>query len=141
MMFFLTMISADTSSLAGQHPIYFIAPDNSTWVIRTVVCDDMPIFPVPWFHIPDEACPYGGLTVTEQQTIYVLKGQKPDDERVTVLHELMHVAVGVNHSNDQTTIHGAIYDISSHLAPILEKNPQLLCYFNQTSGLVCPSTK
>lgn len=117
---------------SNEHPgelMFPITAHGDKWEVRRVHCVDIPTEEIIGF--VDSSCPIIGYTEPELHTVYILIGQTPADEREVVVHELMHVAVGVEHSRDVTTIHGAIYSISPEFTSILENNSELLTYLEQ----------
>jgi hypothetical protein len=122
-------MSAPVANKNMPEVLLYIVADKATWKIEKVHCRQFPDLST-WVS-PDAFCPFLGFTQVETHTVYVLKGMTKDDEKSTVLHEVMHVAVGTDRSNEKTTIHGAIYVISEHLVDILANNPQLSRYLSQ----------
>jgi hypothetical protein len=123
----LFLIGFSVSAAMPQRPPAHITVDGKDWQVKVVECDGIP--DTDWRDT--KLCPYLGYTETKKHTVYILQGQELSDEKSTLLHELMHVAVGTDHSFDKTTIHGAIYTISNPLSEILSDNPKLLTYFGE----------
>ena len=128
---FLFTVLGLTTFGGAQKPTAFLTVNagSDSWSVVRVPCEGFPAYPEIKKYFPvEKECPILGETTPETKTVYVLEGQAPADEKTTVLHELMHVAVGVNFSLQIMMGHDAIYDISEKLSPILANNPQLLKY-------------
>ena len=128
---FLFTVLGLTTFCGAQKPTAFLTVNtgSASWSVVRVTCEAFPDYPEIKRYFPNEKeCPILGETSPENKTVYVLEGQAPADEKATVLHELMHVAVGLNFSLEIMMGHDAIYEISEKLSPILANNPQLLKY-------------
>lgn len=70
-----------------------------------------------------------------KNSIYLETGRTLQQERTTLLHEIQHVILGTEHSEEETTYHAFIYKLSPKLLQVLQDNPDLLFY------LAAPSRK
>lgn len=60
--------------------------------------------------------------------IYMEAGRTLQQERTTLLHEIQHVILGTESSDEDTTTHDFIYKLSPQLLQVLQDNPDLLFY-------------
>ena len=60
--------------------------------------------------------------------IYLETGRTLQQERTTLLHEIQHVILGTESSEEETTTHDFIYKLSPQLLQVLQENPDLLFY-------------
>jgi hypothetical protein len=60
--------------------------------------------------------------------IYMETGRTLQQERTTLLHEIQHVILGTETSEEETTYHDFIYKLSPKLLQVLQDNPALLFY-------------
>ncbi len=65
---------------------------------------------------------------TARDHIYLEAGRTLQQERTTLLHEIQHVLLGTEHSEEETTYHAFIYTLSPKLLQVLQDNPDLLIY-------------
>lgn len=65
--------------------------------------------------------------------IYLEAGQTLKDEQTALLHELQHAILGTDKSNQETTYHQFIYQLSPKLLEVLQKNPDLYLYLTASS--------
>ena len=72
---------------------------------------------------------------TAKDRIYLETGRTLQQERTTLLHEIQHVILGSESSDEDTTAHDFIYRLSPQLLQVLQDNPDLLFY------LTAPVTK
>lgn len=67
--------------------------------------------------------------------IYLETGRPLQQERTTLLHEIQHVILGTEASEEEITNHEFIYKLSPKLLQVLQDNPELYSY------LTSPVTK
>jgi hypothetical protein len=60
--------------------------------------------------------------------IYLRTGRTLQKERTTLLHEIQHIILGTDKSDDETTYHQFIYELSPTLLQVLQDNPDLYLY-------------
>lgn len=60
--------------------------------------------------------------------IYLERGRTLQQERTTLLHEIQHVLLGTETSDEDITAHQFIYKLSPKLLQVLQDNPELYSY-------------
>ena len=65
---------------------------------------------------------------TAKGRIYLERGRTLQQERTTLLHEIQHVLLGTQTSDDEVTTHDFIYSLSPKLLQVLQDNPDLYSY-------------
>lgn len=60
--------------------------------------------------------------------IYLEAGLSLEEEQVTLLHELQHALFGSDKSDQRTTFHQFIYELSPKLLALLQQNPDPYVY-------------
>jgi len=65
---------------------------------------------------------------TAKNRIYLETGRTLQQERTTLLHEIQHVILGTETSEEEITIHEFIYKLSPKLLQVLQDNPELYSY-------------
>ena len=60
--------------------------------------------------------------------IYMETGRTLQQERTTLLHEIQHVILGTESSDEEATTHDFIYKLSPQLLQVLQDNPELYSY-------------
>ena len=63
-----------------------------------------------------------------KERIYLETGRPLQQERTTLLHEIQHVILGTQTSEDKVTSHEFIYKLSPKLLQVLQDNPELGSY-------------
>ena len=65
---------------------------------------------------------------TAKGRIYLESGRTLQQERTTLLHEIQHILLGTETSDDDITAHQFIYKLSPKLLQVLQDNPELYSY-------------
>jgi hypothetical protein len=65
---------------------------------------------------------------TAKRRIYLESGRTLQQERTTLLHEIQHVLLGTETSEEEITTHQFIYKLSPKLLQVLQDNPELYSY-------------
>lgn len=65
--------------------------------------------------------------------IYLETGRPLQQERTTLLHEIQHVVLGTQNSEEETAYHEFIYKLSPKLLQVLQDNPELYFYLTAPS--------
>jgi hypothetical protein len=65
---------------------------------------------------------------TAKRRIYLESGRTLQQERTTLLHEIQHVLLGTETSDEEITTHQFIYKLSPKLLQVLQDNPELNSY-------------
>jgi hypothetical protein len=65
---------------------------------------------------------------TTKRRIYLESGRPLQQERTTLLHEIQHVLLGTQTSDEEITNHEFIYKLSPKLLQVLQDNPELYSY-------------
>ncbi len=65
---------------------------------------------------------------TAKRRIYLERGRTLQEERTTLLHEIQHVLLGTETSDEEITNHEFIYKLSPKLLQVLQDNPELYSY-------------
>jgi hypothetical protein len=66
--------------------------------------------------------------------IYLETGRTLQQERTTLLHEILHVILGTENSEEETSYHDFIYKLSPKLLQVLQENPKLYLYLTAPSA-------
>ena len=66
--------------------------------------------------------------------IYLEAGQTLKEEQTTLLHELQHAIFGTEKSDQKTTYHQIIFQLSPKLLEVLQENPDLYLYLTASES-------
>jgi hypothetical protein len=116
--FILLFVCSLSASDKATPPTFVVDAHGNPWLVRFASSIEM----TEW------GGQYVGFTDDETHEIRLLQGRSLVADQETLLHELMHVVVGTDHSNELARIHWCIYEFSEGLEAIFVENPDLMRY-------------